>query len=474
MPAITLGVDLGTTTITALAWEPAAATIRAVATIANDAEVTAESDKARGRSEWDPPRIVDRACEAVRSVVERLGPRGADVAAVGITCQMHGLVLLDRQRRPILPLVNWQDRRGEEPFPGGSGSCVEQAMARIGEDAVRRTGCRLATGYSGVTLFWLKSHGLLPATGTACFIGDYFGSMLTGQGPVSDPTNAASSGVFDADGRRWDRAILEALELPPALFPEIREADRPLGPMSDAGAAATGIRQGVPVFVALGDSQAAFLGSVRNRDDDVLLNVGTGAQVAAAVDRFLYAAPLQTRPLPGRGSLLTVAQPCGGRAYAILEGFLRGVLRDCDGRQVEGRIYEVMNRLAASVPPGADGLRCQPCFAGTPADPRQRAEWTGISPANFTPAHVIRALLEGMAEIFFDDYRAICHAAGKSYGRLVGSGNGLRSNRVLRQIVAERFAMPLDLPPHEEEAAVGAARLAAIGAGVADETELNP
>ena len=90
-----------------------------------------------------------------------------------------------------------------------------------------------------------------------------------------------------------------------------------------------------------------------------------------------------------------------------------------------------------------------------------------MSPENFTPAHMARALLEGVAEVLHEDYARIGQAAGTSYRRLVGSGNALRRNPLLRRIVAERFALPLRLLPYEEEAAVGAARIAALGAGVA-------
>jgi sugar (pentulose or hexulose) kinase len=258
----------------------------------------------------------------------------------------------------------------------------------------------------------------------------------------------------------------EAIGLPAWLFPEIREADQSLGPLTPSAADATGLPAGMPVFVALGDCQAAFLGSVEDRRRDILVNVGTGAQVIAAIEEFSFAPPLEIRPLPRSGNLLVSAQLCGGRSYAVLEEFFRGVLRDLGGVDVPEKLYDVLNRLAAGVPSGADGLRCTPLFAGTRAEPERRASWTGLSPENFTPAHMARALLEGVAEVLHEDYARIVRAAGKPYRRLVGSGNALRKNSVLCRVVAERFALPLELLPHEEEAAVGAARLAASGAGI--------
>lgn len=466
MPEIVVGVDLGTTTITALAWEPVSGKIVAQHTVGNEAEITSPADKALGRSEWDSQRIVERASLCLRQVAESLGLQARNIVGLGITGQQHGVVLVDVQGRAITPLINWQDRRGNEPFCDTPRSFVEQAVQLVGDDTSQRTGCRLATGFMGVTLFWWQTQGCLPANSTACFIGDYLGSVLTGLAPMSDPTNAASSGVFNVQQRCWDRPMLAALCLPESMFPEIREAYQPLGPLSVMAAEVTGLRPGIPVFVALGDSQAAFLGSVEDRQHDALINVGTGAQVITAIERYQYVPPLETRPLPVSGYLLVSAQSSGGRAYAVLEGFFRSVLRLGGQGDALDRLYDQMNLLADSVPAGCDGLRCQPLFTGTRAQPELRASWTGMSPENFTPAHMTRALLEGIAGILHDDFLRIRHAVGKSYRRLIGSGNALRKNQVLRRVIAERFALPLDLLPHEEEAALGAARVAARGAGV--------
>jgi sugar (pentulose or hexulose) kinase len=225
-------------------------------------------------------------------------------------------------------------------------------------------------------------------------------------------------------------------------------------------AEATGLPEGLPVFVGIGDNQASFLGSVGRRDDAVLVNVGTGAQVSAYVDQFRYDPLLETRPFPGGGYLLAWAGLCGGRSYALLERFYRAVGEQLCGAAA-GPLYEAMNRLAASVPRGAGGVVCEPLFTGTRQDPGLRASWAGLSAENFTPAHLTRALLEGMARTFRTGYEAIARAGGGGKTRLVGAGNGLRENAVLAQCVAEEFGLPLRLPPHREEAAYGAALLAA-------------
>src|SRR5262249_45278688 len=136
------------------------------------------------------------------------------------------------------------------------------------------------------------------------------------------------------------------------------------------------------------------------------------------------------------------------------------------GAEAAGSLYPALNELAAAVPPGAEGLRCEPFFSGTRTHPELRASWSGISAANLTPAHVTRALLEGMARTFRGGYDRILEYSDQPRRHLVGAGNGLRENTVLAGIVAETFGMPLSFPRHREEAAYGAALLAAVGAGL--------
>ncbi len=462
MPVV-VGVDLGTSKISALAVETATGAILARHTLANQAETTSAEDRARSRSEWDARQITATAGCCLRALMEQLGAH--PVVGLGITGQQHGVVVVDRNLTPLTPFINWQDRRGDEIVPGTQATYVRQAIRRVGERAPERTGCRLATGYLAVTLFWLNEHRMLPVAGTACFIMDYFGACLTGRTPVTDATCAASSGVLDAVSGKWDVDLIAGLGLPPTMFPELRSSGARLGGVIASASPLTGLPPGLPVFVAIGDNQASFVGSVASREDSILVNVGTGGQVTAYRRDFVFDPLLETRPYPGDGYLLVCAGLSGGQAYAVLERFFRQVAVDILGTDTTETVYETLNRLAARVPPGCEGLCCEPFFTGTRQDPNLRASWTGISTANFTPAHLTRALLEGMARIFHGGYRAIVRHLHEPRSQLIGAGNGLRENDVLAQIVADEFGLPLRLPAHREEAAFGAALVAAVGVG---------
>lgn len=463
---IVLGVDIGTTSITALAVDTADGSVLARQTTANPAETTSASDRARSRSEWDALRMAECACGSLAAIAAELGPCRSDLAGIGITGQQHGMVVVDEQLTPLTPFVNWQDRRGDELMPAAQRSYVQEAVARAGEEAPRRTGCRLAAGYMAVTLFWLREKGLLPGHGIACFMMDYFAALLTGRPPVTDATCAASSGAFDVVGGNWDGEILKALGLPRPLFPSIRPSGALIGGLIDSTAKTTQLPAGLPVFVGIGDNQASFLGSVADRTNSALVNVGTGAQAAAFREQFHYDAEMETRPFPGGGYLLVCAGLCGGRSYALLERFFREVAEQFFELECSDPLYDFMNRLAEGVPRGAAGLCCEPYFTGSRAHPALRATWSGMSAENFTPAHMTRALLEGLARALHEGYERVTRGAQLACQRLVGAGNGLRENRVLARIVEEEFGMKLSLPRHREEAAFGAARLAAVGAGV--------
>jgi sugar (pentulose or hexulose) kinase len=321
-----------------------------------------------------------------------------------------------------------------------------------------------------VTLFGLKETGTLPAGGRACFAVDYLGAALTGRPPVTDPTMAASSGVFNLKAGDWDADCLAALGLPRALFPDVLPSGSLLGPLTPGAAERTSLPAGTPVFLGVGDNQASFLGSVAEPGRTVLVNVGTGGQVAVRGDRPLYEPPLEARPYPDGGFLLVCAGLSGGRAYAVLEEFFRRAGRDVFGLGETGPLFEALNRLAATASV-EDGPVCEPYFFGTRHEPERRAAWRGLSAANFTPGGLARSLLAGMAAAFRTGYDAIRPHLSGPMTRLVGAGNGVRENPVLAGLLGEAFGLPVEVPAHREETAFGAALLAVVRAGLLPEAE---
>jgi sedoheptulokinase len=462
---ITVGLDVGTTTLSAVVLDVAAGRLLARRTVPNSATVSDEAERAKGRAELDLNTLRELLIQALGEIVAAIGSRAREVVAIGVTGQMHGVALLRPDTTPVGYAITWQDRRVLEPHPAG-GTYLEQFIARAGgPQAFEPMGCSPWPGYLGLTLFWLQENGRLPRPPViACFIPDAAVSFLTGLAPVTDPTDGGGSALMNLVERRWDWSLIARLGLPAEIIPPVRESGEVAGTLLPAIAAQVGLPQGTPVTVAIGDNQASFLGSVAAPWESVLVNVGTGAQISALTPVFRRLPGLEMRYFPGGRYLLVGAGLFGGRTYAYLRSFFRQVGAAFFGGSGEEELYDQMTRLAAQVPPGCDGLRCAPFFTGTRQDTSLRASYTGLAPHNFTPGHLIRATLEGMAEVFHNFWETMRPVVGER-SILAGSGNGLRRNPLLGEILSQRFGLPLQLSMLEEEAATGAALLAAVGVG---------
>ena len=382
---------------------------------------------------------------------------------------MHGTVLVSHDGHPLTPFIGWQDHRCDENMPGSNKSYIDRMIELASKDGFKREGCRPATGYMGSTLFWLKENNALPdEPATACFLPDYVVMRMTDHTPVTDPTNAGSSGIFDVIARKWDYNLIRRLGIQRISLPEVRRSGEIVGGLTAEASKKTRLPQGIPVSVACGDNQASFLGSVADRRNSVLVNIGTGGQVSLWVPKYVEAKNAETRCYLDESYLLVGADTCGGSSYATLHRFFLDIGRAFFGAKGNENLYDEMRRQAAKVLPRTEGLRCEPFFAGSRLDPNRRAALMGMSETNFTVGHVTRALLEGIAHHFKKLYGDMLQSGVSPRRCLVGSGNGIRKNSLLAEIFSDTFNMPIKIPMNREEAAFGAALLAAIGCGELD------
>lgn len=470
---ILAGIDLGTTKTTCIAIDADSGELIAKATEPSSSGRMPGSIAVSGRSEWKTEVLLGCAFKCLRELTGKLGDRAGEVAGLGVTGQQHGTVVVDAQRSPLTPFINWQDQRGNEPcsLPGDSRTWIDAARGRLDEVTTARTGCRINTGFMALTLFWLSKQGLLPRDGKACFLADLFAATLTESEVVTEPTNAGGSGVFDVASRQFDAEAIDRLELPPALFPDVQEASQKVGLVPKTLAREFGLPDALPVFPAIGDHQASFLGSVANRHQSALLNVGTGAQVAVFTGDREYRAPIELRPFPVSGNLLSNVGLPGGWSFQVVASLLRslgGVLFEQNSAELP---YTKMTQLAAAASPGSGGLVFVPTFSGTRLNPQQTGSLSGMTPENLTPENLVRSVLEGMARGFREAFDQIVEVTGRRPPTLVGAGNGLRENPVLVEAVAAEFGSALQLGQDQEEAARGAALIAAIGTGLCSDLD---
>ncbi|MDA1166316.1 MAG: FGGY family carbohydrate kinase [Planctomycetota bacterium] len=461
-----LGIDLGTTKTTCIAVNSESGKLVASVVIPTCGNITSEEALKLGRSEWDAAAVLQSGFDCLSEIARHPAVVNQSIASLGVTGQQHGMLLVDRDLKPLSPLINWQDQRGNELIPGRKSTWVEEARDRCGEDSVARLGCRLNSGFLGTTLFWLNEQGLVPPGSRACFIMDLLVSQLTNGELQTDPSVAGSAGILNVASRDWDPGAIESLGLSCDQLPAVQEVDRPAGQLS--AARACGLPAGTPVAVPIGDHQASFLGSVADRHSSVLLNVGTGAQVAVFTNNTVFSPPVELRPFPIQGNLLSNVGLTGGWSFQVIESFVRQLGVTLFSADSDHAVYDQLTALARQADADCGGLRCVPTFSGTRSNPLQTGSFDGITPHSLTPANFARAVLNGMAENYRLAWNQILEITGPTATAptLVGAGNGLRENPELAAAVARQFGSVAMVTAHREEAAFGAALVGGVAAGV--------
>jgi xylulokinase len=411
---VLVGLDVGTTGVKAIAISPDGRIL------ASTSEEYPLSTPQPGWAEQDP----EAWWRAAQACLARL-PQGP----IGLSGQMHGLVVLDAEEHVLRPAILWNDQRT-------AAECAE-IEARVGlERLIELTGNRALTGFTAPKLLWLRRHEpetyarirhvLLPK--------DYVRLRLTGEHAI-DAADASGTLLFDVAGRHWSEEVCAALDIPLEWLPPAYESTEVAGAGDQAAAAlGVGIVSPGPVSVVLGTSGVVFAALPAYAHDPL-----------ARLHVFCHAVPNTWHAM---GVMLSAAG-----SFAWL-------------RQVLGAGYGVLDEEAARWAPGAEGLLFAPYLAGerTPhADPDARGAFTGLSLRHDRGA-LARATLEGVAYGLRDSLELLRGlGAHPDVGRV--SGGGARSELWLR-IVASVLDLPLERTESEEGSAFGAALLAGIRAGV--------
>lgn len=426
---VSIGLDIGTTTISAVVLDIHSGSLLARKTVKSEADLP---------SVHPLEKIQDAAMieEKVRKLLEELLRKFPEARCIGLTGQMHGIVYLDGNGKLLSPLYTWQDRQAE-PY------C---------DEIKAHSGYTVSPGYGLATVYAMKKENRIPKDAVKiCTIMDYLAYSLGGK-LVIHSSNAASLGFFSENG--FDETALEILGIPVSFLPEV-----------DFGCTVAGSFQGIPVAAAIGDNQASFLGSVAEQDTMALANFGTGSQISVMTEqRITGDGAIELRPLVDRTNLACGSALCGGRAYALLERFFRSYTGD------NREQYPTLNALAEK------GLQMEhlptvlPTFCGTRADPNIRGSILQLGEDNFTPAALAAGLLLGMARELKEMFAKM---PAQEIKALVASGNGIRKNPALVKALERVFGMPVQIPAHQEEAAFGAALYASAATGESDLAEVR-
>lgn len=434
-----IGIDIGTTTISIIVMNIRDYTISQKYTLDNGMFLPTSSP-------WEHVQDVPSILLKTRTVLEDLLDGSHDIASIGLTGQMHGIVYIDKEGTAVSPLYTWQDGRGNQPDYHGGKSVTSYLSEAYG--------IKTATGYGMVTHLYNMEKGLVPPDAVSfCTISDYLGMKLTGRKtPLLHISQAAGLGLYDCKIQAFLSDILAENKALPPVLPQITTDIVPLGRFHE-----------IPVTVSIGDNQASVLGSVRDGQNSILANVGTGSQISVLSDVYYEGRGIEARPLAKDTFLLAGAALCGGAAYAALELFFREYAAAAGAPDVPQ--FEIMKQLLEQQKNPDESWNVRTTFAGTREHPEESGSIRGIRTGNFYPAALIRGVLNGMAEELYELYDIIKKETGLSRTRLIASGNGIRKNNTLQKILQTRFEMPLEVVQTEEEAAFGAAvsSLSSIG-----------
>jgi xylulokinase len=441
-----LGIDVSTTATKAVLIDRAG-TVRGIGTSEYGYSIPAPL-----WSEQDPGLWWDGAVGAIRAVLAESGLKGPDVEAIGLTGQMHGLVLLDRADVVLRPAILWNDQRT-------SAECDAIRAALGPERLVAITGNDALTGFTAPKLVWVRDHEpevwariahvLLPK--------DYLRLRLTGDHAL-DKADGAGTLLFNLAARDWSPEVLDALRIDPAWLPPTHEGPAITGTVTAEAAAATGLRAGTPVVAGGGDQSANAVGVGAVEPGVVALSLGTSGVVFATTDRPLYEPHGRVHAfchaVPGRWHMMSVMLSAAGS------------LRWFRDALAPGTDFDDLVAPAAEVPAGSDGLWFLPYLTGERSphpDPFARGGFIGLT-VTHDRRHLTRAVLEGVAFGLRDGLDLMVAAGMPAPDQIRASGGGTASP-LWRQILADVLGAEIATVNTTEGAAYGAGLLAAVGAG---------
>jgi len=403
-------------------------------------------------SEQDPESWWTGAVDAIRSALASGGVRGSDVAAVGLTGQMHGLVVLDAADQVLRPAILWNDQR--------TAAECDLIRAAVGpERLIAITGNDALTGFTAPKLVWLREHEretwrqiahvLLPK--------DYLRLRLTGEHAL-DKADGSGTLLFDLAARDWSDEVVDALRIEREWLPPTWEGPHATGAVTESAARATGLAVGTPVVAGGGDQSASAVGVGAIAPGTMALSLGTSGVIFASTAAPLYEPRGRVHAfchaVPGRWHMMSVMLSAAGSLRWLRDTLAPGV------------DFETLVAPAVDVGAGSDGLLFLPYLSGerSPhADPQARGAFVGLT-LTHDLRHMTRAVLEGVAFGLRDGLELMFQAGTPVPARITASGGGARSP-LWRQILADVLRTEIAIPSTTEGAAFGAGVLAAVGAG---------
>lgn len=444
--SVYLGIDLGTTGLKSLLVQEDG---RILGSGYREYPIAIPS---AGFAEQDPRHWMQALKESLAEALAQSGVPASQIAGVGFSGQMHGMVLVDKNGQLLYPAVIWCDQR--------SVAQAERIRSTLGAETLGRwTQNPVSVGFQICSLLWIRDHHpdiyrrihkvLLPK--------DYLRFLLTGE-YGTEPTDACSTLMFDCAGQNWSQEMLAAFSIDPALLPDARHLPTDVqGGLCAAAAAELGLPAGVPVVYGGGDQPMQAIGNGILSPGDASITLGTGGQIFVPVSQPTYDAQLRTHTFCHAARDTWYVMGAILNCCLAQNWFFDKVLGTHD--------FQAMHEAAARVAPGSDGLFFLPYLTGerTPhMNPLAKGLFFGLT-LGHDRASMARAVVEGISHALMDAMDCICEQNPR-IDRLILSGGGARST-LWKQIIADMLGRPIYTTSMTEEAGMGAAICAMVGTG---------
>lgn len=456
-----IGIDIGTSATKTVLFDEQGAVL---------ASASREYPLYQPENGWAEQRPEDwkaAVLDTLKEVIRQSETASEDIKGIGLSGQMHGLVMLDEAGSVIRPSIIWCDQR-----TGAEVDDMLEIMPR--ERWIQYTANPPLTGWTAAKILWVRKHEpehykrcrhiLLPK--------DYIRYILTGVF-ATEVSDASGMQLLDVSKRCWSEEVLTALDIDPSLLGTVYESCQVTGTVLPEIAAQTGLSPATKVVGGAGDNAAAAVGTGIVKDGTAFTTIGTSGVV------FAHSSQMSADPagrvhtcccaVPGAWHIMGVTQGAGLSLKWMKDQFCRDYVEAADAQGID--VYRQINEDVESVPPGSDRLIYLPYLMGerTPhLDPDCRGVFFGLS-AIHTRKHLLRAVMEGVSYSLCD-CNQILKEMGIHVAQMMACGGGGKSP-VWRQMLADLYQCPVKTVKQEEGPALGAAILAGVGCGIYESVE---
>ena len=449
-----LGIDVGTTgTKTALYSVDGAL-------LASHTDEYPMSQPENGWAEQNPDDWWRATVNGIRAVLAKAG--SAEICGIGLSGQMHGLVMLDPDGRALRPSIIWCDQRTEAEIGDMDRILGRQRIIEITANAPM-------TGFTAAKILWVKKHEpeIFEKCAHILLPKDFIRYKLTGEF-ATEVSDASGMQLMDVAKRVWSPEVCDKLGIDMGLLAKMHESPDVTGVTSAACAELTGLAAGIPVVGGAGDNPAAAVGTGVVEQGKAFTTIGSSAVVYAVSDEVRIDLAGRVHALcasvPGKWTVMSCTQGAGLSLQWLRNHVCTEEAREANEAGLDP--YMVMDRLAEEVPIGAGKLLFLPYLMGERSphpDPDCRGVFFGLSGVH-KRANLIRAVLEGVA---FSQLECVdvFREMGVPVGDMMITGGGANS-KLWRKMLADLYGCPVSVPATNEGAALGAAILAGVGAGI--------